>query len=79
MGYIAVGIYYRCRAIQLWNTELSGYTAVGINTEVLEHRAVGLYSCGNIELWGYTAVGTYNCGAIQLWEHRTGGYTAAGT
>ena len=51
---------------------------------------MGLYSNGNIELWGYTAVGTLSCGAIQLWEHRTmglyscgniemWGYTAVGT
>ena len=59
-GYTAVGTELwgytagRTKTVELHsygNTELSGYTAEGINTELLEHRAVGLYSCGNIELW----------------------------
>ena len=50
---------YSYRNIELWAIQL------------WEHRAVGLYSNGNIELWGYTAVGTLSCGAMVLWEHRT--------
>ena len=34
---------------------------------------MGLYSCGNIELWDYIAVGTESTKAMHLWEHRAMG------
>ena len=50
---------------------------------IWEHRAVGLYSRWNIELWDFTAVGTYSCVTtavgtyscvtLQLCEHRAAG------
>ena len=47
----------------------------------MEHRDVGLHSCGNIEICDYTAVGIESCKTIytQLWEQRAIDYTAVGT
>ena len=38
-----------------------------------EHRAVGLYSCGNIGLYDFTDVGTEGCMTLQMWERRNVG------
>ena len=58
------------------------------NIELWEHRAVGLYSCGNIELGlyscgsiellEYTAAETFTRGTRQLWEHRALGLYSCG-
>ena len=36
---------------------------------------MGLYSCGNRELYDYTAVVAESCKTIQLWEQRAIDYT----
>ena len=45
---------YSCKNIELWTIQM------------WEHRTVGLYSCGNIELLDYTAVGTERCLTIPV-------------
>ena len=34
------------------------------------HRYVGLYRCGDIDMYVYTDVGTYICRSIQMSGHR---------